>query len=62
MNEYKIATITFEHDIYNTNFMNTRLESRKIFENRGYIRVFSYINNKSTNPYEGWYVSSSYSR
>jgi archaellin len=56
MNEYKFATITFEHDIYHTNFMNTRLESRKIFENRGYIRVFSDINNRGTNPYEDWYV------
>ena len=47
---YKFATVTFEHDIYNRSktFVDTRDESRKIFENRGYIRVFSDINN------DGW--------
>ena len=30
MDKHKFATITFEHDIYHTNYMNTRLESRKI--------------------------------
>jgi len=52
---YKFATVTFEHDIYYTNFCNTRLESRNIFEKRGYICVFSDINNEG-NPYEDWYV------
>ena len=56
MDKYKFATITFEHDIYNTNYLNTRVESRKIFENRGYIRVFSDINNKGKNPFEDWYI------
>jgi hypothetical protein len=27
---YKFATVTFEHDIYHTNYLNTRLESRNI--------------------------------
>jgi len=40
MDKHKFATITFEHDIYHTNYLNTRLESRKIFEDRGYVRVF----------------------
>jgi hypothetical protein len=53
---YKFATITFEHDIYHTNFENTRLKSRNIFDKRGYIRVFSDINNQGINPYEDWYV------
>lgn len=57
MDKHKIATITFEHDIYRTNFLNTRLESRKIFEDRGYVRVFSDINNRGVNPYEDWYVN-----
>ena len=52
---YKFATVTFEHDIYHTNFANTRLESRNIFAKRGYICVFEDINNEN-NPYEDWYV------
>jgi hypothetical protein len=52
---YKFATVTFEHDIYHTNFANTRLESRNIFAKRGYICVFEDINNGG-NPYEDWYV------
>jgi hypothetical protein len=52
---YKFATITFEHDIYNTNFNNTRLESRDIFSKRGYLCVFEDVNNQG-NPYEDWYV------
>ena len=53
---YKFATVTFEHDIYNSNFDNTRLKSRDIFLKRGYICVFEDINNKGVNPYEDWYV------
>jgi len=53
---YKFATITFEHDIYHTNYLNTRLVSRKIFEDRGYVRIFSDINNQGINPYEDWYI------
>ena len=56
MDKYKFATVTFEHDIYHTNHSNTRLESRNIFEKRGYIRVFSDVNNAGENPYEDWYV------
>lgn len=56
MDKYKFATITFEHDIWRTNYLNTRLESRKIFEDRGYVRIFSDINNSGVNPYEDWYI------
>ena len=52
---YKFATVTFEHDIYHTNFGNTRVESRNIFKKRGYVCVFEDINNEG-NPYEDWYV------
>jgi hypothetical protein len=52
---YKFATITFEHDIYDSNFGNTRIESRKIFQKRGYICVFEDVNNMG-NPFEDWYV------
>ena len=52
---YKFATITFEHDIYHTNFDNTRMKSRDIFKKRGYVCVFEDISD-SGNPYEDWYV------
>jgi hypothetical protein len=55
LDKYKFATITFEHDIYNSNFNNTRLQSRDIFSRRGYLCVFEDINNQG-NPYEDWYV------
>ena len=52
MDNYKFAIITFEHDIYHTNYLNTRLVSRQIFENRGYLRVFSDVNNEGYYPFE----------
>jgi hypothetical protein len=52
---YKFATVTFEHDIYHTNFGNTRLRSREIFKNRGYVHLFEDISNEG-NPFEDWYV------
>jgi hypothetical protein len=55
LDSYKFATVTFEHDIYETNYADTRIQSRKIFQNRGYICVFPDINNKGY-PYEDWYV------
>lgn len=56
MDTYKFATITFEHDIYHCNHMNTRLESRAILEKRGYIMTFHDINNMGIDPFEDWYV------
>jgi hypothetical protein len=56
LDKYKFATITFEHDVYHTNFGNTRNVSREIFAKRGYVRVFSDVNNGGINPYEDWYV------
>lgn len=53
---HKFATVTFEHDVYHTNFGNTRLASRDIFKKRGYVCVFEDINNLGTKPYEDWYV------
>jgi hypothetical protein len=57
LDNYKFAVITFEHDIYRKDilFEITRNKSREIFENRGYVRVFSDISNLN-NPYEDWYV------
>jgi len=54
--KYKFATVTFEHDIYHTNFDNTREKSREIFNKRGYFCVFEDINQNYINPYEDWYV------
>ena len=57
MDKHKFATITFEHDIYLTNYLNTRLTSREIFEDRGYICVFEDIHNKEPKyVYEDWWV------
>ena len=56
LGKYKFATITFKHDIYHTNFLNTRLESRKIFEDLGYFRIFSDVNSVGTSPFEDWYI------
>lgn len=57
--EYKFATITFEHDIYTGDYFNTRLLSREIFSKRGYILIFPdikvYVNNNYY-PFEDWYV------
>jgi len=53
---YTFATITFEHDIYHTNFGNTREISREIFAKRGYFCVFQDVDNMGINPYEDWYV------
>jgi hypothetical protein len=55
--EYKFATITFEHDIWHTNYMNTRQVSREIFDKFGYIRVFPDIHNLEPQyVFEDWYV------
>lgn len=52
---YKFSVITIEHDIYHTNFLNTRLVSRDILKKRGYICVFEDVN-LDNNPFEDWYV------
>jgi hypothetical protein len=57
-NEYKFATVTFEHDIYRGDYFNTRAISRAIFESRGYVRIFSDIMTTVDTdiPFEDWYV------
>jgi hypothetical protein len=54
-NEYKFASVTFEHDIYDGDRFNTRLLSREIFLNRGYILVFPDVRN-GPHPFEDWYI------
>jgi hypothetical protein len=56
MDTFKFATVTFEHDIYSGNYHNTRTLSREIFENRGYVRVFSDVSNGGNAFEEDWYV------
>ena len=61
MDTYKFAIITFEHDLYASKYYGSedlfdiRKISREIFENRGYLRVFSDVKNQG-NPYEDWYI------
>ena len=55
--EYKFATITFEHDIYTGNFFNTRETSRQILTKRGYICIFPDVCEHRTEiVFEDWYV------
>ena len=55
MNDYTFAVVTFEHDIYRGDHYNTRETSRTIFNEKGYIRVFSDIKD-SGNAFEDWYI------
>jgi hypothetical protein len=59
LDKYKFATVTFEHDIYNGNYYNTREISRNIFSEKGYICVFKDVHtyyNNSLVVFEDWYV------
>ena len=58
-NEYKFATVTFEHDIYTGDYFDTRKVSRDIFSSRGYILLFSNVKvfwMEQWEPFEDWYV------
>jgi hypothetical protein len=59
LDEYKFATITFEHDIYRGDYFNTRNISREIFKNKGYILVFPDVSvffEGDYRQFEDWYV------
>lgn len=57
MDEYKFATITFEHDIWTGNKHELRRISREIFHKRGYFLVISDIHNsKPEYVFEDWYI------
>jgi len=57
LDTHTFATVTFEHDIYRGDFFNTRLRSRQIFADRGYMCVFMDIHNEELRyVYEDWYV------
>lgn len=56
---YRFATVTFEHDIYRGNYFDTREISRKIFEERGYVLVFPDVSvffEGAYRQFEDWYV------
>ena len=56
---YKFATITFEHDIYRGNYFDTQSNSREIFKDRGYILLFPDVSvfwEGSYKKFEDWYV------
>jgi hypothetical protein len=56
---YKFATITFEHDIYRGNFFDTQNISRQLLTDRGYLLVFPNVSvfwEGSYKPFEDWYV------
>jgi hypothetical protein len=55
MDTRTFATVTFEHDIYRGDFFSTRKESREIFDQKGYVRVFSDVKFKNS-AFEDWYV------
>ena len=58
--DYKFATITFEHDFYRGDYFDTREISRQIFKDRGYILVFPNVRIKADDEtfveFEDWYV------
>jgi hypothetical protein len=57
MDTYKFATVTFEHDVYQTPVGSTRTLSREIFKRHGYFCVFEDIHNiEPQYVYEDWYV------
>lgn len=56
---YKFATITFEHDIYTGNYFDTQSISREIFKDKGYILLFPDVSvffEGSYKKFEDWYV------
>ena len=55
MDDYRFATVTFEHDIYRGDYHNTRQASREIFASRGYVMVFGDVSHHG-NKFEDWYV------
>lgn len=56
LDKYTFAFVSFEHDIYTGNHFDTREISRKIFENRGYLRIASDVLFDYRAPFEDWYI------
>jgi len=58
LDSYRFAVVTFEHDYYRAgDYKDTRTKSRKIFEKRGYKKVFFDVNDNSPEVvFEDWWV------
>ena len=56
MDKHKFATIIFEHDNWNRWYRKRRLVSRKIFEDRGYVKVCSEVPVRLGLCAEDWYI------
>uniref|UniRef100_A0A0G4HLU4 Methyltransferase FkbM domain-containing protein n=1 Tax=Chromera velia CCMP2878 TaxID=1169474 RepID=A0A0G4HLU4_9ALVE len=52
---YRFASVTFEHDVYNTDVHHTRLHARTIFERNGYVLAVSDVALEGE-PFEDWYL------
>ena len=52
--------ITYEHNIYDTRYVELALESRKYLESKGYILIAGNIASIENKPYEDWWVSLKY--
>ena len=52
--------ITYEHNIYDTRYVELALESRKYLESKGYILIAGNIANMENKPYEDWWVNLKY--
>lgn len=53
--DFKFATVTFEHDAYRGDHHCTRQKSREIFAKRGYCLLFGDVTNEGC-AFEDWYV------
>tara|TARA_R110001606_G_scaffold18759_1_gene69859 strand:+ start:740 stop:1489 length:750 start_codon:yes stop_codon:yes gene_type:complete len=52
--------ITYEHNIYDTRYVELALESRRYLESKGYILIAGNISNIENKPYEDWWVNLKY--
>ncbi len=54
--EYRFSVITFEHDLYASDFnLNYKNWSEQLLRSLGYIQVISNLSNKNK-PFEDWWV------
>jgi hypothetical protein len=54
--EYRFATITFEHDFYTNENDEVRSKSRKLLESYGYKLIVGNVSPRKNKPYEDWWI------
>jgi len=57
--EYRFSVITFEHDIYDTNWPDNHKHkdtAKNILETHGYKLIAENINHGENRPFEDWYI------